>query len=112
MELPRLQPLYDKYNDKGLQVIAVESYRDTERAKKFIEEKGLTYLCLENGEEDGEEEVATVVAVNVERLKDLDKDTLHSLHTEGWLPAIYAHLFSAENWTRLMYRHKQARASQ
>jgi peroxiredoxin len=54
VELPRLQPLYDKYSEEGLQVIAVESYRDSEQAKKFIEEKALTYLFLENGEGDGE----------------------------------------------------------
>ncbi len=54
MELPRLQPLYEKYRDQGLDVVAVEAKRDSERATKFIEEKGLTYTLLENGEGDGE----------------------------------------------------------
>ena len=54
MELPRLQPLYEQYKDQGFEVIAVEAKRDTERAKKFIEEKGLTYTLLENAEEDAE----------------------------------------------------------
>ncbi len=54
MELPRLQPLYEKYKDQGFEVIAVESKRDTERATKFIEEKGLGYTLVENGEEDNE----------------------------------------------------------
>ena len=54
MELPRLQPLYEQYKDQGFEVIAVEAKRDTERAKKFIEEKGLTYTVLENGEDDQE----------------------------------------------------------
>ena len=54
MELPRLQPLYEKYKDQGFEVIAVESKRDTERATKFIEEKGLSYTLVENGEEDNE----------------------------------------------------------
>jgi peroxiredoxin len=47
-------PLYEKYRDRGFQVIAVDSYRDTDRATKFIAEKGLAYPCLENGEGDAE----------------------------------------------------------
>ena len=54
MELPRLQPLFEKYQDQGFNVIAVEAYRDTKRAQKFIEDKGLTYTFLENGEDDAE----------------------------------------------------------
>ena len=52
MELPRLQPLYETYKDQGFEVVAVESRRDTERATQFIEEKGLTYTLLENGEDE------------------------------------------------------------
>ena len=52
MELPRLQPLYGEYKDKGLSIVAVESKRDRERAEKFIKEKGITYTCLETGEGD------------------------------------------------------------
>jgi peroxiredoxin len=54
VELPRLQPLYEQYKDQGFEVIAVEAKRDTERATKFIEENGLTYTMLENGEETDE----------------------------------------------------------
>ena len=54
MELPRLEPLFRKYQDQGFQVIAVDGRRDTDRATKFIAEKGLSYPCLENGEGDGE----------------------------------------------------------
>lgn len=56
MELPRLQPLYEKYKDQGFEIIAVDGKNDTERATKFIEENGLTYTFLENGE--GENEIA------------------------------------------------------
>lgn len=54
MELPRLQPLYEKYKDQGFEIIAVDGKRDTERATKFIEENGLSYTLLENGEGDDE----------------------------------------------------------
>ena len=57
MELPRLQPLYEKYRDQGFEVIAIETKGQAELATKFIEENGLTYTMLENGE--GEAEVAS-----------------------------------------------------
>jgi peroxiredoxin len=52
VELPRLQPLYEKYKDQGFEIIAVDGKRDTERAVKFIEDNGLTYTTLENGSAD------------------------------------------------------------
>ncbi len=54
MELPRLEPLYQKYKDQGLTVVAVEAQRDTEGATTFINENKLTYACLENGEDEGD----------------------------------------------------------
>ena len=54
MELPRLEPLYQSYKDKGLKIVAVERSRDTERATKFIAEHKLTYRFLENAEGDAE----------------------------------------------------------
>ena len=53
MELPHLQTLFEKYNDQGLEIVAVEAMHDTERATKFIEKTGLTYTLLEDHEEDG-----------------------------------------------------------
>jgi cytochrome c biogenesis protein CcmG, thiol:disulfide interchange protein DsbE len=54
VELPRLEPLFQSYNAKGLRIVAVERSRDTERAKKFIADNKLTYRFLENGEGDAE----------------------------------------------------------
>ena len=53
--MPRLQPLYDTYHDKGFEIVAVERKRDTERAQAFIREHNLTYTFLQDGE--GDEEV-------------------------------------------------------
>jgi peroxiredoxin len=50
VELPRLNELYRKYQDQGLQVIAVEGFRDRKRATEFIKKSGLEFPCLENGE--------------------------------------------------------------
>jgi peroxiredoxin len=54
VELPRLQTLYDTYREQGLEIVAVESFRDTKQATAFIEDKGLTFTLLENGAEDAE----------------------------------------------------------
>ena len=51
MELPRLEPLWKKYRDKGFSVVAVEATRDRKRAVEFIEKNGLTYHLLEAEEE-------------------------------------------------------------
>jgi peroxiredoxin len=51
VELPRLEPLWNKYRDKGLSIIAIEATGDRERAVKFIEENKLTYHMLEADEE-------------------------------------------------------------
>jgi peroxiredoxin len=54
VELPRLQPLYETFKDRGFNVVVVDGKRQTELAKKFIEKHGLTYTALENGEDDAE----------------------------------------------------------
>jgi peroxiredoxin len=54
VELPRLQPLYEQYKDKGFDIIAIEARRDTDNAKKLIADHKLTYTFLENGENDKE----------------------------------------------------------
>lgn len=54
MELPRVEELYRKYRAQGFNVVAVEALRDTERAKKFIADKNLTFAFLENGTGDAE----------------------------------------------------------
>ena len=52
--MPRVEKLYEQYKDKGFDVMAIEARRDTEKAKKFIEEKKLTFTMLENGKDDRE----------------------------------------------------------
>jgi peroxiredoxin len=54
VELPRLEPLYEKYEDRGLEIVAVEGFRMEDLAKKFIEENNLTYHFVQNGKDDGE----------------------------------------------------------
>ena len=60
MELPRLEPLWKKYRDRGFSIVAVEATGDRERAVQFIEKNGLTYHLLEAEEllEEGKMEDA------------------------------------------------------
>lgn len=54
---------------------------------------------------DGTEvKVADYVTIDAARLNELDKDTLQELHRDGSLAAIFAQLFSLENWNRLIDR--------
>jgi peroxiredoxin len=50
VELPRLEPLWQQYKDRGVSIIALEAARDTDRATKFINENELTYHFLETEE--------------------------------------------------------------
>jgi hypothetical protein len=50
VELPRLEPLYQRYKDRGLAVVAIEAKRDRDRSVKFVEERGLSYTFVETGE--------------------------------------------------------------
>jgi len=52
VELPRLEPLWEKYRAKGLSIVVIEADRDTERATKFIEDNKLTYHLLETEEDN------------------------------------------------------------
>ena len=62
MELPRLEPLWQKYRDQGLQVVAVEAFRDREGALEFISENDLTYHFLEEREAEDEKVVPELIA--------------------------------------------------
>jgi hypothetical protein len=46
VELPRLEPLWKKYREQGLSVIAINTYPDMPGALEFFEKNGLTYPQL------------------------------------------------------------------
>ena len=82
MELPRLEPLWARYRDRNFTVIAVESERDTEAAREFITENGLTYPMVEDVEGDGN--------VLAERLQVYGFPTSFLVDREGRI--MYTHL--------------------
>lgn len=46
MELPLLEPIYQKYKDQGFEIVAVDVRADNAGAKKFIAENSLSYKFL------------------------------------------------------------------
>ena len=58
--------------------------------------------------EDEAQTVASYVAVDFDKLRQLDASTIEKLFQDGMLGAIYAHQFSQENWTQLLQRRLHA----
>ena len=82
---------------------------ERQRTKAFCER--VKELGLLNGQRvtetmpDGEEvRIADYLTIDSRKLTELDKDTLQDLHQDGSLSAIFAQLFSLENWNRLIAR--------
>ena len=64
----------------------------------------LTFKSEESGEEQS---TGPYVAVNFDKVKELDAEVLRQLSLDEMLPAIYAHRFSLDNWLQLLERRKQ-----
>lgn len=86
-----------------------EERRRTQEFCKRVKELGLL-----NGQRvaqtnaDGEEiKIADYVTIDARKLTDIDKDELEKLHRDGSLSAIFAQLFSLENWNRLIVRRNR-----
>ncbi len=60
---------------------------------------------------DDSQRIASYVGVNVEKLNDLPAATLQELHQNGFLSFIFAHLFSLENWNRLLAKRNAMMAA-
>lgn len=85
---------------------------EQKRTQEFCDR--LKELGLLNGQRvnqtlsDGsEQKIADYVSIDPQKLNDLDKDVLQELHQDGSLAAIFAQLFSLENWNRLIDRRNQ-----
>lgn len=56
---------------------------------------------------DKAEIVANYTGIDGEKLSQLDKDTIHELHTTGLLAAMYAQIHSTDNWQLLLKRRAE-----
>jgi len=87
---------------------------DAERKMAIEFGKRLNELGLLTGHQatrtppGGKQEVlANYVAVDSSKLTELGPETLDDLLNKGYLACIFAHLFSLENWQRILERHIQ-----
>ncbi len=60
---------------------------------------------------DKEENVADYYAIDAKKLTELDKDVIHQLFLDASLAGMFSHLFSLENWQRLVERRNQWKAA-
>lgn len=61
---------------------------------------------------DGEEHsLGSYVAVDFNKLNELDTTVLHQLHIDGTLATVYAHRFSLDLWLYLLDRHNLSKSS-
>jgi hypothetical protein len=78
------------------------------RTDQFIAKlKELDLLSLQAATPQGDadaEPLATYYGVDAQKFEALGPEQLHDLHENGYLSFIFAHLFSMENWNRLLER--------
>jgi len=83
---------------------------EAKRTAKFaarLKELGLlTGQQVTHAMADGEDRpVASYVAVDSRKLNELDQGVIKELFDNGYLAAVFAHLFSLENWRVMLERH-------
>ena len=107
------QPFFDgKELTEGMKALVdFCSQYDAERRQTIEFGKRLKELELLTGQQatqqfQGEEPqtIASYTAIDARKLRELDPGVLQELFKNGSLSMIYAHLFSLENWQRLIER--------
>ncbi len=82
-----------------------ERTRTIEFSTRLTELGLLSEQTANHPDKDGNpRQVASFFAVDMEKFSALPPEELTSMHASGFLSFIYAHLFSQENWSRLMSR--------
>jgi len=108
------EPLFDENGNETELVARVvnflqEALTEAERTRRFVERlKELDLLVVQSMQV--KDPAGRVFAMNdlrvvdESKLKALDTDVIADLHRSGYLPCIYAHLFSLGNTSRLAFR--------
>lgn len=84
------------------------------RTKEFSDRLAELDLLSEqqvNAPGDDSQRIANFFGVNVDKLNAIPADTLQELHQNGFLSYIFAHLFSLENWNRLLAKRSAMMAA-
>ena len=93
---------------------------ERQRTKEFSDKlKELELLTLQEvtpgnpNSDEKQQKLASYYAVNPQKLNELSPEVIQDLHAKGYLAFIFAHLFSMENWAKLIdRRHRMIAASQ
>lgn len=86
-----------------------ERRRTQEFSKKLKELELLTLqevVPAGQGADEQKKQLATYYAIDVGKLGELEPELLAEMHKNGFLSFIFAHLFSLENWKRLLDRRE------
>lgn len=69
MELPRLVEIHEKYEDRGVRVVSIDSGERTQAAEEFLDENGVRHLVLSDLE-DGVMDDYRIYAIPVTAMID------------------------------------------
>ncbi len=88
------------------QQMEAERQRTIDFVNKLNELELLSLQEAKAGDGENQQAFASYYAVNPQKLNELAGDTLKELHQSGYLSFIFAHLFSLENWGKLLERRQ------
>jgi len=101
----------DKLTERTQSIVDFRGQFEAERTRtrdfstKLAELDLLSEQSATHPDKDGKpRQIASFFAVDMEKFNALPADELAAMHKSGFLSFIYAHLFSQENWSRLMVR--------
>lgn len=85
--MPRIEPIWRKYRESGLAVVAIDTVQQGKAALKFIAEKDLTFTFLEThlGPDDPVRTQFAIIALPVNLLVDAEGRILyyHAGYVDG-----------------------------
>lgn len=99
---PEIEQRVDMCGQYHAQVSATRHFCNKLAEYNLLKGQELTFTPQDGGEEQS---LGAFVAVDFEKLQELDTATLQQFHKDGTLGAIYAHRFSLDMWRRLLERY-------
>jgi peroxiredoxin len=79
--MPHIKALYDRFKDKGLTVVCVDTNEPTETARKYFEEQKYSFINLMDSGGDASRKYG---AGGIPRLVLIDKDGIVRYFHRGW----------------------------
>jgi SapC len=106
---PQVQSLVDHAVQFDAQMRATQAFCEKLASKGLLAGQEVAFTPKDGG---AEQPLGAYVAVDFEKLRDLDSATLQELHKDGTLAAVYAHRFSLDLWRQLVERRSRMLAGE